>query len=258
MVTSSSPQKLTQILATGAATLGLTLVAGVGAANAAVLTQTFTNQADLTDLGSLTEPTTANFTLPQFDPALGTLQTVTLSFERMWGGRGGAENNGITPANLTLSLGADIGMVGPGINDPLASIADVITRAQQSLNSPFAAAAFDGTIDYGGTSGFEDDFPTVTESGPTVTLNALTDDLSAFIGLATLNYALSARSYSIATGSGDINSFFRTFGSGKAAVEYAYEEPEEVIPTPALLPGVIGMGAAAWRKRKGLATPEKA
>jgi len=47
-------------------------------------------------------------------------------------------------------------------------------------------------------------------------------------------------------------------GSTKAAFEVDNIATRAAIPTPALLPGLIGMGVAAWRKRKGEAAQSEA
>ena len=53
-------------------------------------------------------------------------------------------------------------------------------------------------------------------------LNAPDDDLTPFIG-GTIDYTIDARSLSQAVGSGNINSFFRTFGNAELTVEYKYD-----------------------------------
>ncbi|MFM7450149.1 MAG: PTPA-CTERM sorting domain-containing protein [Leptolyngbyaceae cyanobacterium] len=54
---------------------------------------------------------------------------------------------------------------------------------------------------------------------------------------------------------------FSVGGSGDLAYDadnLSYAQNSTVVPTPALLPGLIGMGIAAWRKRKGEAAETEA
>lgn len=47
------------------------------------------------------------------------------------------------------------------------------------------------------------------------------------------------------------NFLVNVVSSSGAKIDYTYDIEANPVPTPALLPGLIGMGVAAWRKRKG-------
>ncbi|MFQ4134837.1 PTPA-CTERM sorting domain-containing protein [Nodosilinea sp. PGN35] len=58
------------------------------------------------------------------------------------------------------------------------------------------------------------------------------------------------------TSSGGINAGYGGFGNQFILDNFTFNKDTTAIPTPALLPGLIGMGVAALRKRKGEALAE--
>ena len=77
--------------------------------------------------------------------------------------------------------------------------------------------------------------------------------------LQTLNFTSPGGTGGLVTGTYAANTKFlvKILGNASANPNYAYLAelqplpPVVGVPTPALLPGLIGMGAAAWRKRRG-------
>jgi hypothetical protein len=207
-------------------------------------------------LGALGTPTTLDLSVPGFAIANADLLDVKITVTSNYGGNGGAENVSTVPGDLTLQLGADIGIVGPGLSNASSAL-DVFASLALSPNSPFMASAFDGTIDYAGTSGFEDTFNTVTN------MQMLTPTgFSGYLG-GLVNFTLDSQSLSIANGPGDVNSFFRTFGDAKVTVEYEYEcragyvgpgcEPNEqqTVPEPSALIALGIVGGLGFLKKLG-------
>jgi hypothetical protein len=245
MVTTSTKNKLTQTLATGAAALGVALVAGVGSANAANIvtteTQMFMNTGTFVTLGGPFTPTTLNLTLPQFNPGVGeTLQMVTIDFQQDWSGNGSAQNRASAPATLTLSLGADIGIVGPGFSAP-STVADL--GAQTQTSPGFSASAYTNipAPPYVAPDGFSHAFTPFSQSGQVAMLSS---GLAPYIGAGTVSFTLDGRGNSNASGSPDIQSVFSTNASGKVSVTYKYEKVV-AMPMPTDVPepsAVLGLG----------------
>jgi hypothetical protein len=85
--------------------------------------------------------------LPRFNPTLGELRTVGLQVDTHLAGTTGVENLTTAPATLTATLSATTTVARPG---PAGA---VITTQLPSASSTLSLGAFDGAIDYTGTSG---------------------------------------------------------------------------------------------------------
>jgi hypothetical protein len=93
----------------------------------------------------LTVPWTHSFTLPKFDPALGHLTLVQLYVTGSVAGSLGIENTGATQSGASPYIGANVGV---GISGTFWLPANAAYEVY-GLTLP----AFDGTLDYAGTSG---------------------------------------------------------------------------------------------------------
>jgi len=87
--------------------------------------------------------------------------------------------------------------------------------------------------------------------------------INLFPSFASVAFDLSTFNFDAVTRSATFDGFFRsgsdltaatgkfTAQSGFNPTSYSLSIKAAAVPTPALLPGLIGMGVAAWRKRKG-------
>ncbi len=181
------------------------------------------------------------FSIPSFDTQVGlrVLEKVTVTLNGTVVGSAQAENLDAAPASITLFLQATISML---LDDNMGTtLATVIPVADEA----FQADAFDGTIDFGGTSGasFTGLQGQKTESNE---LLAGVDDLSAFIDTGTVDLLANAVGSSIATGAGNIVSQFSTEGALDWEIVYEYS----IIPAPAPL-ALMGIGGLiAFRRRR--------
>jgi hypothetical protein len=173
--------------------------------------------------------------LPQFNPALGTLTAVEVTFESAVVGEVGVENLADVTSDVDLSLSA-VTEFRRG--------ATLVLTLNPSHAETKSLPAHDGNLDWGGTSGAIYAGFTGTDSDTYVPAV-----LADWIGVSTVDFTVSATATSQTNGTGNIASYYKTNADAKAAVKYTY------IPEPASLlafsAGLIGtFGAAARRRRQ--------
>ncbi|MFO0967329.1 MAG: SdrD B-like domain-containing protein [Gemmataceae bacterium] len=169
-------------------------------------------------------PTQTNFdlqgALDQFDPNLGDLQSVEITYD-------GSITSTIKVENTSPTSTSNIqGKVAGTIHFSAAN-ADQTLNVQDNAGS-FSAGIFDGAIDFGGASG--SNFGQQTASG-SQSLTLTGGDMNAYIGTGTVNVTAHAEASSFAQGGGNLDAEISSSGQGKMTVTYHY------IPTPAIKPG---------------------
>ena len=121
------------------------------------------------------------------------------------------------------------------------------------FSQTFNFTAFDGAINFGGTSGGTTGTVSATGSNFFVSGNASDFALFSALGGGTINLGLNAVGASSGNGSGNLISQFNTAASGVAKVTYTYT-PTGDVPEPASLALICGglglLGAARRRKHK--------
>lgn len=215
-----------------AAACGLPLVAAA-AANAGVsLSQSFTASVPTQRTNWVT-----NLVFPKFDSSLGTLTSVSFTISGTVSGTAAFESLDSQPATVTVELKARIGLQRPDLTDlvvviPIASNTETVS-------------AYDGTTDFGGTSG-----RTYTTLAATLS-NTQTSFAAADLALFTATFAgetislpAFANGESSGSGAGNLLTLFSTFGSAEAKVEYTY------VPAPgaAALFGLVGLAGVRRRR----------
>ena len=135
-----------------------------------------------------------------------------------------------------LNLSAQITLVNPSSNT-LAVVLPVV-------NSTFNATAFDGVIDFGGTSGVT--FTNLSGSASVSNGPSLSPSLIAtFVGVGNVTLGQNATGNSSGTGAGNLITQFATQAGSVAKVTYSYQP----VPEPASM-AVLGLGAAALLRRR--------
>ncbi|MCB9839120.1 MAG: choice-of-anchor E domain-containing protein [Phycisphaeraceae bacterium] len=209
------------------------VVIAAGSAQAATITH---NGSKAISTTSWTE----NFNIPQFDDMGGNrvLDSVKLTLSGEVVGDANVESLNQGPSNVTVNLQATITMSLMG--DDLGVVIPV-------ANESFMAGTFDGSIDFGGSSGamFAD------LMGSDMTMNTLVngmDDLSAFIGLGTVPLVATAVGTSNGSGAGNLILQFFTDAGLDFSVVYEYH----AVPTPGAA-GLLAFAGAAGsiRRRRG-------
>ncbi|MDB9507278.1 PEP-CTERM sorting domain-containing protein [Microcystis aeruginosa CS-338/01] len=230
MITNISRQLTTGVLAIAGSVAALSFA---GAAQAASIVQTAT-----------LPNTTTNFTntplsgLTQFDSSLGTLNSVIVTLDATVAGTVALENIGPSASSITYNLQASVAVSSPSVGSLLTSV--------PVFSGTFNASPFDGTLDFGGTSGTTISNLTANASQTTT----LTTGLTPFIGSGALSAFLSGIGQSNASGSGNIASVFTTQAGGTVTVQYNYT-PAATVPEPSAILGILavaGIGSFARRK----------
>ncbi len=184
--------------------------------------------------GQFSLPTTASFTLPEFNPALGTLTGVELSFSLMYQGE-------VTVLNFSEYF-------GPGTTEAFtngSSTVPIDMSTPSGLLSPLVMAAYSGVSGSVPVATTNDYFGPSTAMTPT--FNPVSGDFPLYTGVGDNSYTLSYGTGTYAgTGTyvgfgGDGNS------SGTATVTYTYTP----VPEPASVV-LLGLGAAGlwWAARR--------
>ncbi len=218
------------------------VIANAGVANAQTLT--FTDTFDLAP----TDITDALLSIEKFDGSLGTLKNVTIGFDGQIVGDALVESRDAQAQTLTFTLGGTLSLIGDDIlNNPL--FEETVTASDS-----FEATAFDGMIDFGGTSG-------QSFTGLTATLEGerFYDDqavLDFFTGAENAEFLFSAATDSEVTGAANIFAGITTQAGASVTVKYEYEEfiddvsPEKV-PEPSAILGLgLFAGAGILSKKK--------
>ncbi len=156
-------------------------------------------------------------TLPKFDSSLGELESVFFELSGNVEGTVSLENEDASSALVTGNLAAEISL--KKTDDSLLLVALPTASVEQELS------AYDGTFDFGGTSGVK--LTEISNTKKESTLLTIPDDFTHFIGDGSFNLLLEAIGNSKATGAGNLSTRFETFAGATVAVSYTYAKKDE-------------------------------
>jgi hypothetical protein len=157
--------------------------------------------------------------IAKFNPALGTLTSVDIINTGAVTDTVLVENRDTSPHTLTASVTGSVTVSGPGVASLTVSTNDMLT---------FPASAFDGILDFAGTSG--KNFGKRVQSNTATTTLTSAVDLAGYTGAGTVTFTDSASSSSSVTGSGNVTQSIATTASGSIMVVYHYTPSQMIMP----------------------------
>ncbi len=214
--------------------LAAVLLACAVYAGAASITRTVTIPIQSTDWDR-------NLMFNQFDPMLGTLNSISFSLTGTLSGDVQVENRNATPATVSTTLQATLTLRRPDMSVLVVSIPSVVRQ--------FNATAYDGNLDYGGTSGMT--YPTTTTSH-TETVSGLSSaaDKALFQGTGVISLPCSAVGFAGGSGAANLALLFSADAGASATITYDYTPVPEPSSLLALITGLGGLaGVVRFRKR---------
>lgn len=180
----------------------------------------------------------SSIVLPKFDPALGTLISVSWSVSGTVEGSVAFESLDASSAMINTALSATISLARPD-NTPLQIIIPIVSNMD-------TVTAFDGTSDFGGTSGKT--YAGLSSSATGSSSSSASADLAlftaGFVG-ETISLPVTATGSSTGSGAGNLLLLFNTFASADVDVCYTYVP----IPAPGAL-AVLGLGGLVVGRRR--------
>jgi hypothetical protein len=172
---------------------------------------TMTQTATFPDLES--HPALSDQALLYFSATMGTLTEVDLATSGSFQSQFSAENLGTSSQTIA---GTTVGNLA--INVPTGVVPVSIPQVTQT----FDASAFDGHLDYGGTSG-KTFAPVTSRSTPQTTMLTLPADLAAFTGHFRIPISVTGHATgSVASDNNDLATAFQTDTSATITVIYHY------------------------------------
>jgi hypothetical protein len=160
-------------------------------------------------------------TLPQFNPSLGTLESIDIYNNGTLSSQIQIENQDPTASAVMGTVSGTLALSLPG--------APTLNTTLQPVNEQANVGAYDGTVGFDGVSGH--DFGVQTASGSaTETLTAGTNDLSGFIGTGTVQVTETADATSSASGPGNLLSSVASTSTADVKVVYNYSQPAPLAP----------------------------
>ena len=157
--------------------------------------------------------------IPRFNPGFGVLQGVELSIATHIEGTARFENRDPAPATIVTDFSATVRVRRPDTQGAIVTL-------NPSFHSSDAVSAFDGVIDFGGTSGRTFSGLNVDLDGsfvPPLPLNPA--DHALFVGGGNILFTVVASGTSSASGSGNLIVNFQQRASARMTVTYVYEPP---------------------------------
>jgi hypothetical protein len=175
--------------------------------------------------------------VPQFDSAYGTLNQITITLTGYVQGDIAVENLSSRPNTVTAAVKAYFTLKLPDL-----TLLESVVASQTVVNT---FSAFDGVNDRSGTSGTV--YTGLTNSNTTtITLYSSSPLFSSFIGLSSLNLALSAYGQSSVLGSDILLSYYMASeAKANVLVQYYFDNGSVTPPSSVPEPGAAGLMAAA-------------
>jgi len=209
---------------------GATLLCAAGFTSAATIEQESVVSTMPTDF-----QTVIAFDL--FDDMGGTrtLESVTFSIDGMVTGNARVESEDAQAATINTTLEAELTLTDAMMNELVVTI--------PTITNVFNATAFDGDIDFMGSSGISYTDLMASQFEQEMYTDAAT--LAFFTGMGTTDFGFDASATSRATGAGNITSSFNSNAGGTVRVIYEFSETPSSVSTPSHV-ALLGLGLLAF------------
>lgn len=215
--------------------LGVMLICAIASSSALADEVTYSGSVPLT-----TTNWSSSISIPKFDPTLGNLTGLTFSLTGYVQGSAKFESLDAAPATVTMDVAAQIKLQRPDLTDLVVVLPTVSTSDSVTM--------FDGTIDFGGTSGktyaMLSNSKTETFASPPPL-----SDLALFTGVGNIVLPVAATGMSKGTGAGNLLTQFNTSASADARVKYVYTPNTAVPEASSVLLALSGLGTIAGLTR---------
>lgn len=209
---------------------GATLLCAAGFTSAATIEDTAIVPQQLTDYDTVVS-------MDLFDDMGGTLvlQSVTFSIDGSIFGSAAVENLGASNQTVDTTLSAELTLTDALMNTLVVTI--------PTISNSFDATAFDGTIDFDGTSGIT--YPELSANQYEEETYTDAATLAFFTGMGTADFGFDAAATSRAVGGGNLITQFRTEASGIVKVVYEYTRVPVNVSSPSQV-AFLGLGLLAF------------
>lgn len=211
------------------------------ALTAAFIFVSISQAASITHTDNIPLMTTSWFesvVIPQFDPALGTLDSIEYAINGYIEGSVSYESLDSKPSTLTLDFSASLEL---GLPD-----SSKLILAAPLVTNIVSVGAFDGVIDFGGESGGVIDDISIADRVTFISAPPTTNELDFFVG--TEDVAMSLDALGTSSGSGSGNLVLQFIQSASAFVEITYNYT--AIPEPVTISLLILPALMLRRKRR--------
>ena len=157
--------------------------------------------------------------LPRFNTALGTLEGINVTINGHLEGTAKYESMDTQPATISINFTANLAVKRPDNNAVLLSSSPVFTRTDN-------VTAFDGVLDFGGTSGATYNAISSNSTSQFVpTFPLSTANQALFVGAGNAVFTVIATGQTQANGAGNLVSSFSQKASVVLTVTYTYTPP---------------------------------
>ncbi len=207
------------------------LVIGIAVPGAWAASITFSNSIPVTDTDFI-----SSVSVSQFNPALGTLTSVSLSLSDTETASINVENTSSTGRTIGVSMSDTISVTGPTASTSLS--------VNPTISTSDALTAFDGTQDLSGADSASHPGLTNTVSASTTTSAAA--DLALFTGVGSIVFPVNAAGSSTTTAPSNVATDLQNGDGVTVTVTYNFTprvaEPGALLFLGSALTGLAGLG----------------